>query len=191
MSEITRCFLAFDLENNEILRKLVNVQKLISKTGANLKIIKQQNLHLTLRFLGNITTDLVEKVSVKMQKIEFNPFSIELKGIGVFPNLYSPRVIWVGIVEGTKKMNNIFDQIEVQLRELGFNPDYKGFSPHLTLARVKYGKNNDQLTTFLKNYVEYRIGAVNLNCIQLKKSELMPTGPFYTTIKTFYSKVEV
>ncbi len=187
----TRCFLAFDLENNEILRKLVNVQKLISKTGTNLKIINQQNLHFTLRFLGNINTDLIEKVSVKMQKIIFTSFSIELKGIGVFPNLYSPRIIWAGIAEGTKKMNNIFDQIEIQLRQLGFNPDYKGFSPHLTLARVKYGKNNDQLTTFLKNYVEYRIGTVNLNCIQLKKSELMPTGPFYTTIKKFYSKVEV
>ena len=191
MSETTRCFLAFDLENNEILRKLVNVQKLISKTGANLKIINQQNLHFTLRFLGNINTDLIEKVLVKMQKIVFTPFSIELKGIGVFPNLYSPRIIWAGIAEGTKKMNNIFDQIEIQLRQLGFNPDYKGFSPHLTLARVKYGKNNDQLTTFLKNYVEYRIGNVNLNCIQLKKSELMSTGPFYTTIKKFYSKVEV
>ena len=191
MFETTRCFLAFDLENNEILRKLVNVQKLISKTGANLKIINQQNLHFTLRFLGNINTDLIEKVLVKMQKIVFTPFSIELKGIGVFPNLYSPRIIWAGIAEGTKKMNNIFDQIEIQLRQLGFNPDYKGFSPHLTLARVKYGKNNDQLTTFLKNYVEYRIGNVNLNCIKLKKSELMPTGPFYTTIKKFYSKVEV
>ena len=191
MSETPRCFLAFDLENNEILRKLVNVQKLIFKTGANLKIIKQQNLHLTLRFLGNITNDLIEKVSTKMQKIDFNPFSIELKGIGVFPNLYSPRVIWVGITEGTKKMNKIFDQIEVQLRQLAFKPDYKGFSPHLTLARVKYGKNNDQLTTFIKNHVEYNIGSINLNCIKLKKSELTPTGPIYATIKKFYSKDEV
>ena len=191
MSETIRCFLAFDLENNEVFRKLVSIQKLMIKTGANLKIVKPQNLHFTLRFLGNITADLIDKISTKMEKINFNPFSIDLKGMGVFPNLISPRVIWVGITAGTKTMNSIFDQIEIQLRQLGLDPDYRGFSPHLTLARVKSNRSNDHLRNFVKNHVDYTIGTVNLNSIHLKKSELFPTGPIYSTINEFPSKVEV
>jgi len=191
MSETIRCFLAFDLENDEVFRKLVNIQKLMIKTGANLKIVKPQNLHFTLRFLGNITVDLIDKISTKMEKINFNPFSIELKGMGFFPNLNSPRVIWVGITAGTKTMNSIFDQIEIQLRQLGLDPDYRGFSPHLTLARVKSNRNSDHLINFVKTHVDYLIGTVKLNSIHLKKSELFPTGPIYSTINEFPSKVEV
>lgn len=191
MSETIRSFLAFDLENNEVFRNLVSIQKLMIKTGANLKIVKPQNLHFTLRFLGNITVDLIEKISTKMEKINFNPFSIELKGMGVFPNLNSPRVIWVGITAGTKTMNRIFDEIEIQLRQLGLDPDYRGFSPHLTLARVKSNRNSDYLIDFVKTHVDYLIGTVNLNSIHLKKSELFPTGPIYSTINVFPSKVEV
>ncbi len=191
MSETIRCFLAFDIENNEVFRKLVSIQKLMIKTGANLKLVKSQNLHFTLRFLGNITIDLINKISKKMEKIDFTPFSIELKGIGVFPNLNYPRVIWVGITAGTKTLNSIFDQIEIQLRQLGLDPDCRGFSPHLTLARVKSIRNIDQLITFVKNHADYNIGTVNLNTIYLKKSELFPTGPIYSTIYEFPSKVEV
>ena len=96
-----------------------------------------------------------------------------------------------GITAGTKTMNSIFDQIEIQLRQLGLDPDYRGFSPHLTLARVKSNRNTDPLINFVKNHVDYNIGTVNINSIHLKKSELFPTGPIYSTINEFPSKVEV
>ena len=86
---------------------------------------------------------------------------------------------------------NILDQIEPILQKLGFHPDFKGFSPHLTIARVKSPKNKAQLINFVKNNSVHNIGAIKIKSLKLKRSVLSPIGPIYTTIKQFYSKPEV
>ena len=100
MYQAIRCFLAFDIENSTILRKIVEIQKHLSDTGSIIKFVKPENIHITMKFLSNISPKLIEKTSTELQKIEFNSFRAVLKGLGVFPRISHPRVIWIGITRG-------------------------------------------------------------------------------------------
>ena len=136
-----------------------------------------------MRFLGDVDTGMVEKIFAEMKKIQFAPFNVQIKGLGVFPNLHNPRVVWAGITDGADQLRRIFNQLEPQLHELGFAPDSKGFSPHLTIARVRSGKNKPQLAEFITKNENYEFGTIRAECLRLKKSALSPMGPTYSTIK--------
>jgi len=190
MPESIRSFLAFDLENETVRKRLAAVQNLLVQTGADLKLVEPHNIHMTIRFLGDIASHMVEKVFEEMQKVQFNPFDVRISGLGVFPDLRYPRVVWVGIAEGADQLKNVFSQLEPRLRGLGFTPDSKGFSPHLTIARVKSGKNKAQLAEFVTKNASYDFGSVKAECLRLKKSELTPKGPIYSTLKEFCPRQE-
>ena len=125
------------------------------------------------------------------KEVNFSSFEAELKGIGAFPKISNPRVIWIGISNGMEELIKIFNQIEPLLEKIGFNPDYKKFSPHITIARVKSLRNKQQLNINLKNNSLFYIGKIHIKSLKLKKSDLSPIGPIYTTIKQFNSKSEV
>ena len=188
MSELIRSFLAFDLENETVRKKLAAAQNLLVQTGADLKLVEPQNIHMTIRFLSDITPDMVEKVFEEMKKVQFAPFDAQINGLGAFPDLHYPRVVWAGITEGADQMKNVFSQLEPRLQRLGFTPDPKGFNPHLTIARVKSGKNKAQLAAFVTKNATYDFGTVNAKCLRLKKSDLTPRGPVYATLKEFCPK---
>ena len=190
MPESVRSFLAFDLENEAVRKRLAAVQSPLVQTGADLKLVEPQNIHMTIRFLGDITLAMVEKVFEEMQKVQFTPFDVRISGLGVFPDLRYPRVVWAGITEGADQLKNIFSQLEPRLRGLGFAPDSKGFSPHLTIARVKSGKNKAQLVDFVTENASYDFGTVKAECLRLKKSDLTPKGPIYSTLKEFCPRLE-
>jgi 2'-5' RNA ligase len=185
MPESIRSFLAFDIENNMVLNRFSTTQNQLVQTGADLKLVEPQNIHITIRFLGNITPAMAETISAEMKKIQFTPFTVQIKGLGAFPNPNYSRVIWAGITTGANQLKNVFSQLEPQLRGLGFKPDSKGFSPHLTIARVRSGRNKQQLAKFITENANYEFGAVNAKCLRLKKSDLTPRGPVYSTIKEF------
>jgi 2'-5' RNA ligase len=188
MSELIRSFLAFDLENEAVRKKLAAAQNLLVQTGADLKLVEPQNIHMTIRFLSDITPDMVEKVFEEMKKVQFAPFDARINGLGAFPDLHYPRVVWAGITEGADQMKNVFSQLEPRLQRLGFTPDPKGFNPHLTIARVKSGKNKAHLAEFITKNATYDFGTVNAKCLRLKKSDLTPRGPVYATLKEFCPK---
>ena len=183
MSERLRSFIAFDIEDSEIVRHLTEAQVDIAKTGADLKLVEPKNIHITVRFLGNISPEMVNKIYGAMENVSFKPFQVEIKGLGAFPNLRFPRVVWAGIRKGAEELRNIFEQLEPQLRKLGFQPDPKGFSPHITIARVKTGRNKAELAKTLKELAEKEFGVMIAKCLRLKKSTLTPRGPIYTTLK--------
>ena len=183
MSERLRSFIAFDIEDIEIVRRLTEAQVDIAKTGADLKLVEPKNIHITVRFLGNISPGMVNKIYGAMENVSFKPFQVEIKGLGAFPNLRFPRVVWAGIRKGAEELRNIFEQLEPQLRKLGFQPDPKGFSPHITIARVKTGRNKAELARTLKELAEKEFGVMIAKCLRLKKSTLTPRGPIYTTLK--------
>jgi 2'-5' RNA ligase len=185
MPESIRSFLAFDIENNTVLNRLSTAQSQLIQTGADLKLVEPQNIHITVRFLANITPATAEQIFDEMKKIQFTPFTVQIKGLGAFPNPNYPRVIWAGITTGADQLKNVFSQLEPQLRGLGFTPDSKGFSPHLTIARVRSGRNKQQLAKFITENANYEFGAVNAKCLRLKKSDLTPRGPVYSTLKEF------
>ncbi len=185
MAEGIRSFVAFDLDNADILKKLTDVQSLVTKTGADVKVVEPENIHVTLRFLGNITPSMVERIFEEMKKVQFTPFDVKIRGVGAFPDIRYPRVLWAGIAEGADQLRGIFKQLEPRLISLGFAPDPKGFNPHLTIARVRSGRNKDVLARFLEENESYDFGVVRAECLRLKKSELTPRGPIYSTLKEF------
>ncbi|MEM2995458.1 MAG: RNA 2',3'-cyclic phosphodiesterase [Candidatus Bathyarchaeia archaeon] len=185
MPETMRSFIAFDVDNELVLKRIADAQNLLVKTEADLKLVEPKNIHVTVRFLGNITPLMVEKVFEEMRKVQFTPFNIKICGVGAFPNLRYPRIVWAGITEGADQLRSIFNQLEPRLRSLGFTPDPKGFSPHLTIARVKSGRNKAGLCKFITENANYEFGAVQAACLRLKKSDLTPKGPIYSTLKEF------
>jgi 2'-5' RNA ligase len=186
--ESIRSFIAFDLNAESVLKKMAEVQTLLLKTGADLKPVQPQNIHVTLRFLGNISAEAVEKIFDEMKKTQFMPFDIRIHGLGAFPNVKYPRVVWAGIKEGANELRSIFSQLEPRLRSLGFAPDPKGFSPHLTIARVRSGRNRNDLAQCINDNGDYDFGIVRGDCLKLKESDLTPRGPIYSTLKEFCPK---
>jgi len=183
MPEAIRSFIAFDMDSEQILKKITDIQSLLTKTGADLKLVEPRNIHITVRFLGNITPPMVDKIFEEMKKVQFVPFDVKICGAGAFPNVRYPRVLWAGITEGADQLRSIFNQLEPRLRSLGFARDPKGFNPHLTIARVKSGRNKAELAKLLNETVNYEFGIVRAECLRLKRSDLTPKGPIYSTLK--------
>ena len=183
MSEPIRSFVAFDIDSESVLKRLTEAQAMLMGTGADLKVVEPKNIHITIRFLGNVTVSTVEQIFEGMKKVQFVPFDVKICGVGAFPDVRYPRVVWAGITEGADKLRGIFGQLEPHLRSLGFAPDPKGFSPHLTIARVRSGKNKAELAKFISENAGYEFGNVRAACLRLKRSELTPKGPVYSTLK--------
>jgi 2'-5' RNA ligase len=186
MSGTIRSFFSFDIEDQTIIRRLTEVQGMLANTGADLNLVKPQNIHLTVRFLGDISPSMADAIHEEMKQLSFTPFTVELAGLGAFPKLNYPRVVWAGIRKGADELKDVFGQLEPRLRGLGFKPDHKGFSPHLTIARVRSGRNKAQLIKLIRELEDYEFGAIKAECFRLKKSDLTPKGPIYTTLREVY-----
>jgi 2'-5' RNA ligase len=183
MSEMIRSFIAFDIDSESLLRKFSEAQGILINTGASLKLVQPRNIHITMRFLGNVSISMIDSINEEMDKVSFTPFDVEIKGLGAFPSLEYTRVVWAGIRKGTDELTDVSSQLEPRLQKLGFRPDPKGFSPHLTIARVKTGRNKAELARCIEELVDFEFGVVRANCLKLKKSVLTPKGPIYSTLR--------
>jgi 2'-5' RNA ligase len=180
--ERIRSFIAVDLDEGSILERIVAVQKALEQTRAQLKIVEPQIMHLTLRFLGEVPQTTIGKVKETLDSLRFQSFEAEFTGLGVFPNPRRINVVWAGIKQGQDELSGIFRQLEPKLRQLGFPPDDKGFSPHMTIARVKSAMNREQLAAYVESKRDEEFGKMTVKAVRLKKSTLTPKGPIYTTI---------
>ncbi len=177
-----RAFLAIDVEDNEIVRKFVELEKKLLNTGALLKPVEPENFHITIKFLGEISEKeipLIREIVIKHTKF-FKPFEISFEGVGAFPSISYPRVIWVGIVKNREKLSNLASNISADLEKTGFHKESRGFHPHVTIARVK--KPSSQLKKTINEFQGESFGQMVVRAIRLKKSVLTPQGPIYTTI---------
>jgi 2'-5' RNA ligase len=173
-----RTFISIDVDND----KLVKLQKELDETGANLKLVEPQNIHLTLKFLGEVKESMINEIGKTMEKsVEgIHPFKANLKGIGVFPSEKYMRIIWVGLL--AKEIMEISSRIEDRLGQLGFKREKRAFTPHVTIARVKSARNKDKLLSSIKKYCDEDFGWIGVNFIKLKKSKLTPRGPLYENL---------
>jgi 2'-5' RNA ligase len=180
--ERVRSFIAVDLDDAEIKNRITKTQQDLEQTGASLKIVQPEIMHLTLRFLGEIPQATVQRVIEAMDATRFSPFDAQFSGVGVFPNIRRISVIWIGITNGQQQLAEIFEQLEPKLRMIGLPPDNKGFSPHLTIARVRSGLNKEPLAKSIESMRDIEFGKMGVNAVRLKKSMLTPRGPIYTTL---------
>lgn len=176
-----RGFIAVDITATP---EIITFEEEIAQSGADVKLVEPKNIHITIKFLGDTEEHTIDTIEQKMQESVrgIKPFQITLKGTGVFPNQNYMKVLWVGIID-TGHIQTIVQTIDTLLVPLGFKKEARGFSPHLTVGRVKTAKNKDKLLKVIQRNHEMEFAVQEVNSIVLKKSELTPQGPIYTTIR--------
>jgi len=183
-NERVRSFVAVDIDNPGILSAVSAAQRDLRATGADLKLVETQNMHLTIWFLGEIPRQTLESVKEALGGVKFSPFDLKLAGIGYFPGGRSVQVIWAGIEDPADQLNNIYKQLRERLTPLGFKPDRRGFSPHFTIARVRSGRGRDPLLARIGDMRSAVLGLQHVDTLKLKRSDLTPKGPIYDDLYT-------
>ncbi len=178
---IFRGFIAIDITATPTLLTFI---KEISKTGADVKLVEPENIHITIKFLGDTDEKYIDAIEMGMKESikDITPFLVTLKGTGVFPNEKYIKILWVGITD-TSRIETIAHSIDTSLVPLGFKKEKRGFSAHLTVGRVKTARNKDQLLSVVEQFNKEEFTTQEVRSIVLKKSELTPKGPIYTTVR--------
>ncbi|MDT7861236.1 MAG: RNA 2',3'-cyclic phosphodiesterase [Saccharolobus sp.] len=172
-----RLFIGIDVPQ---MPKILELLELIKNSGADIKLVEPYNIHITLLFLGEIRDDRLEDVKDSMKGLNFSSFNVTLRGLGAFPNLTRPRVVWVGITEGVQQLKQIRTYIYSELLKRKIRPeDEKDFVPHLTLGRVKSYSSILNLVNLINDNINTEIGKFSVNNVILFKSTLTPKGPIY------------
>ncbi len=179
-----RSFLAIELDE-ELVPKILDVQKEFKKTNANIKYVPSQNMHFTLKFFGNIDLDMVEDISSAVEKVikNYSSFDLNIKNCGCFPNKKVIKVLWLGLEEGSP-IKDLQKDLDKEFRKLGFKKE-RNFISHLTIGRVKSPKNKKEIRETIERVEDIEIGQMTVSKICLKKSTLTPQGPIYEDIKVF------
>jgi len=171
-----RIFVAIEVSDKDVLNSIHKIQ---AELNIKAKPVELHNMHFTVQFLGEVSEEMVGKISDALNSIEFSSFSISFASIGVFPNPNSPRVIWIGTDDGVNELEKLAEMIRSKLSHLGFSPDKK-FKPHVTMFRVK--NKIEDLSSKLEKFSSCSFGKQLVSEIKLKKSELTSTGPIYTDL---------
>jgi len=177
-----RCFVAVECGSAEVLRGLRDAQARLSATGADMKCVEPENIHMTLKFLGEVPEARAREAARIVESVSFRPFSIKVEEVGVFPSISRPNVVWAGITGGVADLAAVFDEIESGLAGLGFEKERRRFSPHLTICRVRSGRNRDKLAEEVAAMADTVFGSVDIDRVKLKRSVLTPRGPVYTDL---------
>jgi 2'-5' RNA ligase len=175
-----RAFISADIVPHD---ELVSVLRELASARADLKIVRPELMHVTLKFLGDTEESLIEDLAARMLGAvkDISPFTIRLRGMGAFPSLSNIRVVWVGIEDGSA-LGEIARRLDASVGELGFDRDKKGFVPHLTLARTRSWRNIANVQEVLRRNGATDYGKHLIDKILLKKSVLSPSGPTYSTV---------
>ena len=180
-----RAFIAVEIDDLT-KQKISDLISNLKKSKTDVKWITEDQMHLTLKFLGNIDKDKVRDIANTLSNISnnFKSFTISLSNIGAFPNLNRPRVIWLGIDKGAGYLKNLNEKIENELEKLGFEKEDREFNPHLTLGRVKTSKDLSELKKLLNETRFSLKNDININELILFQSTLTPRGATYSKLST-------
>lgn len=183
MSQL-RAFLAIDVDE-DLKAKMYRIIKEFKQIDANIRYVDLENLHLTLKFFGDIDTEGIDLLSSKISHVvsKFDKFTIKIKGCGAFPNTNRIKVIWLGIDED-ELIKQLHDELDKEFVRLGFDKD-KRFSSHLTIGRMKSAKGKNKVKSTIEKFSEVEIGVMEVDRIILKKSTLTPQGPIYEDLEIF------
>lgn len=183
MTDVIRTFIAVELSDH-IHSELASLQSVLKKSDADVKWVAPESIHLTLKFLGNIDAQKIREIEKILNEAAsgMEPFVLTLKGIGAFPKLDYPRVIWVGVEGGSAQSERLAELLEEKLERIGIPREDRKFHPHLTLGRVKSPKNKDRLKEIIEVTKFEASSAVDVNHLTLFKSQLGREGSIYTSL---------
>jgi 2'-5' RNA ligase len=182
-----RTFLAIPIPES-LVPPLESLRDRLAAGRADVKWVDRSNFHFTIRFLGEIENDQVERVKSAVRSLaNYRAFPAEMGKVGAFPSLSAPRVIWVGLVKGHAEMQELARELESALSKLGFMPEVKPFHTHLTLGRAR----SERWGT-LKELLHQEPGLAGCtfqaNTLSLYASTLTPQGPIYRALETVHWK---
>ncbi|MBI5392166.1 RNA 2',3'-cyclic phosphodiesterase [Candidatus Woesearchaeota archaeon] len=174
-----RCFLAIELPK-EVKDELYSLQRKIGKLGLKIKLVEKKNLHLTLRFFGELSEKTIEELRKQLKAIHFPSFSLHLHSLGLFSDWNGPRVAWVSVQPDGEllRLQKLLDA-----ETLSFSPLPQKFQAHLTLGRIKLLRNDLFQEQFEKLVFERKTFSVS--SFTLYKSTLTHEGPAYTVLETY------
>ncbi|NIM03245.1 RNA 2',3'-cyclic phosphodiesterase [bacterium] len=179
-----RTFIAIGI-SSEVREKIAQIQVEFKKGDPDVKWVEPKNLHITLKFLGEVSEDklsgVIEKSKLAVSGI--SSFRVHLWGLGSFPNLRSPRVVWIGVTEGKAELKNLSERIEENLSHLGFAREKREFSAHLTIGRVRSPRSRGKLVKKIEDWERYDLGEFPVDRILVMESQLSSKGPTYRIIE--------
>ena len=176
-----RAFIAVTLAES-IVEEIAKVRTLLQEPKADIRWTRVEGLHLTLKFLGDINREQGEAILTTLRDIaqQRPPLRVVAQGLGAFPNLRRPRVLWVGL-QG-ERISELSEAIETALLPLDFLPEEREFIPHLTLGRVRSPKGWEHVLPILKIHEQTYFGESLIDHVTLYQSELRQDGAIYTPL---------
>jgi len=184
---VIRAFIALDIPS-EIQECLATVSNQFKEKIGEVPVrwVDPEKIHLTLKFLGDVSLNNIEvlKESIRAEAYACKPLVFSVGGVGAFPKVRNPRVIWVGI-EAPTEMIDLQRGIDVQMSRIGYAPDRRPFSPHLTLGRVSRNAKSAeirQISDVLSTSKIGFLGVGRVNAVHLYRSDLKPDGAVYTKL---------
>ncbi len=182
MRDTFRVFLSIDIDDKSLLSKVKSIQSKLDLDSAKMKLVEEQNIHFTWRFFGDTSIEKIDLIHAEMSKIEYPSFEIQIQGVGAFPNRRRPRIIWVGISNGADHMQLLKAETDSLLANVGYKVESQKFTPHATIARVRFVKNKEKLLENLESLELESVGSMKVDAIRLTKSTLTSSGPIYETL---------
>lgn len=180
-----RAFVALEI-TGQVLDALIKFQKELADTGGDIKLVERENLHFTLKFLGEVSEAQAVEVRSRLGNLSLKGTSVEVRGAGAFPSLARPRVLWAGVARDQEALvAPIANEVIASLEGIGETDD-RPFRAHVTLGRVRSARNSRQLADLLRRSSDRPFGVVALSELKLKSSVLTPRGPIYTDIGVYH-----
>lgn len=179
-----RAFLAIEVPE-EYRRGLAAVQEALKKSGADVKWVTPGNIHLTLKFFGDVTPAQIEAIAAAAGQVAAATPCLELRadGMGTFPGPKNPRVIWLGLTGQTDALANLVQELEQAFAALGFPPENRPFTPHLTLGRVRSSRGREALCGLIQSLALPPFQVFTVTQMVLFQSTLRPSGALYTPLQ--------
>jgi 2'-5' RNA ligase len=180
----TRTFIGVGI-SDAIRTNTVALQKELAKTGAGVKWVESENLHVTLLFLGEVDDRELHSVckEVKAAAATEPPFTLRVSGVGAFPTPRRPKILWTGITDGAEALQRLYSVLGERMLELGcYRTEERGYTPHLTLGRAKSDADAFALASELQKRLAWDGGSTTVEEVLVFSSQLNRDGPVYTVI---------
>ncbi len=181
-----RTFIAIEIPG-DILDKISDILHVLKKGCPDVRWVRAESIHLTLKFLGNIDAKRLDSLTLELADLPGAPLSLSMGRPGGFPNLKRPRVVWLGLEGDTEGLVSMQEAIEKRCANIGLPEEKRGFSPHLTLGRIKGGRAADleSLSALLDKIDTSGIPPFVAGALYIYESILKSTGVEYKKLKSF------